>query len=222
MLTVNDRPVWRTVRGGSQRYVDKILERLAGRVRTSSPVTRIDRSADSVRVTARGAEPETYDHVVVAAHSDQALRMLADASPAEREVLGAIPYRANEAVLHTDVAMLPVRKKAQAAWNYHIPRDAAAAATLTYDMNRLQRLPGPERYCVTLNRTAEIAPAKVLRRIEYEHPVYTTAGVAAQKRRDEVNGARRTWFCGAYWGFGFHEDGVNSALAVTSKFGVAL
>ncbi len=219
MLTVDDRPVWRVVRGGSRRYVEAITASLGRRIRTSAPVAKIKREADSVEVTVAGSGTEKFDHVIVAAHGDQALAMLSDPSPAEREVLGAMRYRRNDAVLHTDEAMLPSRPRARASWNYHLPRDPGGAATVTYDMNRLQRLGAANRYCVTLNRTPEIDAARVIRRIGYEHPVFTTASVAAQGRRDEVNGVRRTWFCGAYWGFGFHEDGVVSALAVTRRFG---
>lgn len=222
MLTVDDRPQWRVVRGGSRRYVDVIAASLGSRVRTASPVTRIRRHADFVEVTVAGETPVRFDHVVVAAHGDQALAMLDDPSDAERDVLGAIPYRKNDAVLHTDEAMLPVRERARASWNYHIPTEPGGAATVTYDMNRLQSLRASQRYCVTLNRTAEIDARRIVTRIGYEHPVYTAAGVAAQRRRDEVNGVMRTWFCGAYWGFGFHEDGVVSALAVTRRFGADL
>ena len=219
MLSVNERPVWRVVRGGSHRYVEALIAPLAGRIHMKSPVASIRRHADGVDVTVAGRGASRFDHVVVAAHSNQALRMLADPSDAEREVLGAIPYQTNETALHTDVAMLPRRAKARASWNYHLPRERSAFATVTYDMNRLQGLGARDRYCVTLNRTADIDPSRVLRNLSYEHPVYTTRGVAAQARRDDVNGARRTWYCGAYWGFGFHEDGVASALAVTSRFG---
>ena len=222
MLSVDDRPQWRVVRGGSKRYVEALTATLAGRVRTSAPVSSIRRHPESVEVTVAGHGPALFDQVIVAAHSDQALRMLADPSDAEREVLGAIPYQGNDTVLHTDETLLPRRARARASWNYHLPKDPARAATVTYDMNRLQRLAASKRYCVTLNRTAEIDPSHVLRRVAYEHPVYTARGVAAQRRREEVNGVRRTWFCGAYWGFGFHEDGVVSALAVTQRFGAAL
>ena len=171
--------------------------------------------ANQVLVKARGAEPEAFDHVFIACHSDQALALLADPTEAEREVLGAMPYQRNEAVLHTDAALLPKRRLAWAAWNYNIPRDTArpdGKVTLTYNMNILQGLQAPETFCVTLNSEKEIDPSKVLYTVEYAHPVFNTESVDAQKRHNEISGVNRTHYCGAYWGNGFHEDGVNSAL----------
>ena len=149
---------------------------------------------------------------MIAAHSDQALAMLADPSEPEREILGAIPYQRNEAVLHTDTALLPRRRTAWSSWNFHLAAEPRAGSTVTYWMNNLQRLRAEREYLVTLNRGEEIDPEKVLRRFEYDHPVYTAAGVAAQARHAEISGVRRTHYCGAYWGWGFHEDGVVSAL----------
>jgi len=148
---------------------------------------------------------------VIAAHADQALAMLADPTDAEREILGAFPYQANEAVLHTDRSLLPRRRRAWASWNYHLAEDANGPATVTYHMNRLQSLRADREFCVTLNRTAAIDPRHVIRTIAYAHPVYTAAGAAAQRRYDEAGGRNRTHYCGAYWGWGFHEDGVESA-----------
>jgi predicted NAD/FAD-binding protein len=150
--------------------------------------------------------------------------MLADPSDAERNILGAIGYQENDAVLHTDTALLPRRRRAWASWNYHLPAQdqARERATVTYNMNRLQTLSAKETYCVTLNRTAEIAPGRVIRRIGYHHPQYTPAAVAAQRQHGEISGVRRTHYCGAYWGYGFHEDGVNSALKVCASFGAKL
>jgi predicted NAD/FAD-binding protein len=160
-----------------------------------------------------------FDHVIIATHSDQALSMLADPSPTEKEVLGAIHYQENEAVLHTDTSLLPKRRLAWAAWNYHLLGAQPDRAVLTYHMNKLQSLTAPRECCVTLNHTHAINPATILRRITYHHPVYTPEAVAAQKRHGEINGVNRTSYCGAYGGFGFHEDGVNSALAVCKPFG---
>jgi predicted NAD/FAD-binding protein len=221
-LSVSDRPRWRVVSGGSQQYVGPLTRRFADRIRLRCPVRTIARKRDGVRVTPWGGEPERFDAVVVATHSDQALALLADPSPAEREILGAIPYQRNETVLHTDARLLPHRRRAWAAWNYHILDPATQAVAVTYNMNLLQGIESPEPFCVTLNRSAAIDPAKVIARLTYHHPVYTAAGVAAQRRWDEVNGVNRTYFCGAYWGFGFHEDGVNSALAVARRFGLTL
>jgi predicted NAD/FAD-binding protein len=148
--------------------------------------------------------------------------MLSDASDREREILGAVPYKANEAVLHTDVRMLPRRCRAWASWNYHLLARPSDRTTVTYHINRLQSLRAEQEYCVTLNRTAEIDPARVIRTISYAHPVYTTGGVKAQARIEEISARNRTSYCGAYWGWGFHEDGVLSALRVAKQFGAAL
>jgi len=163
-----------------------------------------------------------FDHVIIATHSDQALTMLADPSPTEKEVLGAIHYQENEAVLHSDTSLLPKRKLAWAAWNYHLLGAQPDRAVLTYHMNTLQNLTAPFEFCVTLNHTQAINPATILRRITYHHPVYSPEAVVAQKRHGEINGVNRTSYCGAYWGYGFHEDGVKSALAVCRSFGTDL
>lgn len=223
-LTVRDRPQWRVVSGGSQQYVAPLTRRFRDGIRLRAAVRRIERRPDGVRVTAAGSGPERYDAVVLAAHSDQALALLADPSPAEREILGAIPYQRNEAVLHHDARLLPRTRRAWAAWNYHVLPEApaGAGATVTYNMNLLQGLRSPEPFCVTLNRSAAIDPERVIARVVYHHPVYTPAGVAAQRRWAEISGVRRTYYCGAYWGYGFHEDGVSSGLAVGRQFGLGL
>jgi uncharacterized protein len=159
---------------------------------------------------------------VIATHSDQALRMLSDASSAEHEILGSIPYQSNEAVLHTDERMLPRRRRAWASWNYHLLDRPSGRATVTYHMNRLQSLQAERQFCVTLNRTEAIAPDTVIRTIPYAHPVYTPEGTKAQARLAEISGQNRTHFCGAYWGWGFHEDGVVSGLRVAERFGARL
>ncbi|HET9153737.1 MAG TPA: FAD-dependent oxidoreductase [Solirubrobacterales bacterium] len=213
MYSLRDRPRWQTVRGGSRSYVEAIAAPWRDRVRTGAAARRIERLGDRVRVEADGCESEEFDQVVVATHSDQALAMLADPSAAEREVLSAIPYQRNEAVLHTDASLMPRRRAAWSSWNFHLTPEPVAGTTVTYWMNHLQRLRTREQYFVTLNRTAEIDPAKVIRKIVYDHPVYTKEGVAAQGRWEEISGCeRRTHYCGAYWGWGFHEDGVVSAI----------
>ncbi len=219
MLGFRDRPRWRTIRGGSKRYVEALIARFTGRLRLSTPVASVTRRPDHVLVRPRGREAERFDEVVLAVHSDQALGLLEDATDRERELLGAIPYQLNEAVLHTDARLLPRRRRAWASWNYHLQPEPVGHATVTYHMNRLQSLRAEREFCVTLNRTEAIDPAKVIRTIEYAHPVYTAAGVEAQRRFEEINARRRTHFCGAYWGWGFHEDGVRSAVRVAERLG---
>jgi uncharacterized protein len=222
MLGFRDRPRWRTITGGSARYVEALTAPFAHRIRLRAPVTAIERLEDHVLVTARGEAAMPFDHVVVAAHSDQALSLLRDPSPREHEILSPIPYQANEAVLHTDVRLLPRRRRAWASWNYHLVAEPPGLATVTYHMNRLQSLSAEREFCVTLNQTERIDPNRVIKRIRYEHPVYTPDGVRAQSRVGEISGARRTHFCGAYWGWGFHEDGVNSARRVAAALGARL
>jgi uncharacterized protein len=228
MLTWNERPVWRTVTGGSREYVRRLTAGFRDRIRLRTPVLAVRRFADHVDVVTAAGGTERFDRVFMACHSDQALALLSDPTPLESAVLGAIPYQASDMILHTDSRLLPRRQLARAAWNYHLLRDvipcdhalhpAPSAATVTYDMNILQSIDSPETFCVTLNRPDAIDPARILRRLTYHHPVYTTAGIAAQARHAEVNGARRTYFCGAYWRYGFHEDGVVSALAAVDHF----
>ncbi|HEY2767037.1 MAG TPA: FAD-dependent oxidoreductase, partial [Solirubrobacteraceae bacterium] len=222
MLGLRGRPRWRTIQGGSARYVQALVAPWRERLRLSTPVQSIERNDSHVLVTPRGGEAERFDHVVIATHSDQALAMLADASHREHEILGALPYRHNEAVLHTDAALLPRRRRAWASWNYHLLEQPRTCATVTYHMNRLQSLRAERELCVTLNRSEAIDPAQVIRTIPYAHPVFTAAGVRAQKRHEEISGRNRTHFCGAYWGWGFHEDGVTSALTVAERFGARL
>jgi uncharacterized protein len=222
MLGFRDRPRWRTVTGGSARYVDALLHRFEGRVWLDTPVTEVRRAPDHVLVTPRGAEARRFDEVVLATHSDQALRILGDATDREQRTLRAIPYQSNEAVLHTDTALLPRRRRAWASWNYHLTAVPEDRTTVTYHMNRLQSLTADRQFCVTLNRTGEIDPGKVIRTIEYSHPVFTAAGTRAQRCVDEISGHNRTHFAGAYWGWGFHEDGVVSAQRVAASFGVHL
>jgi len=218
MLTVDDRPTWRVIRGGSARYVEKLVAPFRDRIRLNCAVESIRRRPDGVIVHARGCEPERHDHVFLACHADQALAMLADPSPEEREILGAFPYQRNEALLHTDTSLLPRRPRARAAWNYHRLRGGGGGVALTYDMNVLQSLRSRHTFCVTLNASAHVDPKRVLGRMEYSHPLFTPAGAAAQRRHHLVSGPRRTHYCGAYWRFGFHEDGVFSARQALARF----
>jgi predicted NAD/FAD-binding protein len=219
-LNIDDRPVWQTVRGGSREYVRALLAASPrARVRLSTPVASLHRQANQVSVRTWRGDVEHFDHAFVACHSDQALRLLEAPTRAETEVLGAMPYAMNEAILHTDDSILPRRPLARAAWNYHLLRDAQEPVALTYDMNVLQSLQGaPVKFLVTLNHRRAIAEDTILRTFEYAHPVYTPAAVAAQARHRELNGAQRTYFCGAYWRNGFHEDGVVSAQNALAHF----
>lgn len=218
MLSVNRRPQWRAIRGGSACYVDRLIAGFRDRIRLDSPVQSIRRLAGSVFVKPRGQPAERFDAAFIACHSDQALQLLADATPREREILGAINYQPNEAVLHTDTRLLPTARRAWAAWNYHVQDGDAGRVALTYDMNILQTLDAPQPFLVTLNRTDAIDPAKVIKRIGYEHPLFTAKGIAEQSRQHEINGPLNTYFCGAYWRYGFHEDGVVSALDALEHF----
>jgi uncharacterized protein len=222
MLGFRGRPRWRAISGGSARYVEALIAPWRHQLRLRAPVQAIWRTDDGVLVKGGGAEAERFDEAVIATHSDQALSLLADATAAEHQILGAIPYQHNEAVLHTDVRMLPRRRRAWASWNYHLLEAPSGRASVTYHMNRLQSLRAEREFCVTLNRTAAIAPEQVIRTISYAHPVYTSEGVRAQARVAEISGHNHTHFCGAYWGWGFHEDGVRSALRVADRFGVRL
>jgi predicted NAD/FAD-binding protein len=226
MLGFRNRPSWSTIIGGSARYVDALIAPYRERVRLATPVRSITRHDDHVELALGGSHEgahERFDQVVIATHSDQALTLLSDPSAQEARVLRAIPYQRNEAVLHTDSTLLPRRRQARAAWNFHLLREPKPLSTVTYYMNHLQRLDADRDFCVTLNRSEAIDPAKVIRTISYAHPVYTPAGVAAQGEHETISSLeRRTHYCGAYWGWGFHEDGVCSALRACEPFGVTL
>jgi len=222
ILQLRNQPRWLVVRGGSKQYVAPLTRPFRKDIRLSCPVASIRRNDDHVEVTPQGEPPEKFDHVIIATHSDQALSILADPSEAERRVLGAIPYQPNQAVLHTDHSVLPRRRAAWASWNYYIPPLETDRVVLTYDMNRLQSLEAPVRFCVTLNDPGIVAPQTVVRKILYHHPLYTPEGLEARKNWKAISGVRRTHYCGAYWGYGFHEDGVKSALSVCRFFGKSL
>ena len=224
LLSVVNRPTWRVVTGGSRTYVNALTSQLRRPVRLNSPIAHVQRLETGVVLKPQHGPPEHFDHLILACHSDQALRILGDdATATERDLLGAFPYSRNLALLHTDIAPLPRSRRAWASWNYRLLKSAAAqsAATVTYNMNILQRLRSRHTFCVTLNDDSRIDPDKVLRRFEYHHPIFTLRRSAAQARHRELLTANRTSFCGAYWGNGFHEDGVNSALAVVEALKAA-
>lgn len=219
MLQVKNRPIWRVVTGGSARYVEKLIQPLASGLHLRARVSGIRRREHGVEVRVNGQTRE-FAAVVIATHSDTALRLLDDPSPAERQILGALPYDDNEVVLHTDSRFLPRHKAAWSSWNYHIPKVPATKSQLTYSMNILQNLDTATQYNVTLNRTAEIDPRKILHQLTLAHPQFTTAGLLAQERWAEL-ATERTFFAGAYWFYGFHEDGVKSGLRAATALAEA-
>ena len=221
LLSVTDRPQWQVIKGGSSRYVAPLSASFAQRIRLQCPVQRVERDATGVTIHS-SAGSERFDKVVFACHSDQALHLLAAPSAAEQEILGALPYADNDVVLHTDTRLLPKRPLAWASWNYRLGGPTSQPAALTYNMNILQGLNSQTTFCVSLNQTDAIEPSKILARYTYAHPQYSLAGVAAQARWEELLGANHSYFCGAYWANGFHEDGVVSGLRVARAFGEAL
>lgn len=219
MLTVNNRPQWRVIKGGSNAYVEKITAGFKSNIKRNTPIESVRRLKKSVKVKPVNQAEQSFDYVFFACHSDEALTMLGkDATQAEREVLGAIPYQENTIYLHHDRSLMPKRTLAWAAWNYHITEKPCGKVQVTYNMNILQGLQSPEPILVTLNHTDMINPAKVIKRLRYMHPLYTIEGANAQTRHAEISGHNRTGYAGAYWRNGFHEDGVVSALAALKHF----
>ena len=218
LLQLRDRPQWRVVQGGSRSYVRALQQRLNASVQLNTPVLGVSRSNDGVRLRLADGE-STFDQVIFACHSDQALALLEDLTGAEREILGALPYIDNDVVLHTDVKILPANRRAWASWNFRVQDDPSRPAAITYHMNRLQGLSATEQYCVTLNQSDRIDPARIIDRYRYAHPVYTPSSNAARERRNQINGSHNTWYCGAYWYNGFHEDGARSGLEVAQALG---
>jgi predicted NAD/FAD-binding protein len=217
LLSLKNRPQWRVVEGGSREYLAPLTAPFADTIRTRMPVARILRPPGKrVQVHFTNGLEKEFDEVVIATHSDDALTMLGDPTQAEKSVLGALSYRDNEVILHTDTRLLPRSRRAWSSWNYRLKPDNGRA-TVTYNMNILQGLDAPETFCVTLNDTASINPHRILGRFNYAHPQFTLAGMAAQSRWGEINGQNGTWFCGAYWQNGFHEDGLTSGLKVAES-----
>ena len=221
-LNVRNQPQWLTIRQGSRKYVEALTKGFTEQIRLNSRVESVRRFSKHVSVRTTAGNEESYDQVIIATHSDQALALLADPSESERQMLGAVPYNKNVAVLHTDVRQLPKTRRTWASWNYHIPTEPQASVVLTYNMNMLQSIEAPATLCVTLNSEKAIDPAQVLYKIEYAHPLFNTESVKVQGQHQKISGVNRTHYCGAYWGNGFHEDGVNSALAVCRYFGKGL
>ena len=224
LLSVTNRPQWRVIKGGSRQYLAPLTSSFLHCIKTNSKISHIQRDADQVWITTADGQREAYDYLVMATHSDQALDLLNQPSKDESAILGAIPYQNNEVVLHTDITRLPANRRAWACWNYRLSsanssgaEEQGAMSRLTYDMNLLQGIDAPETFCVSLNQTDTIAPEKILGSYNYSHPVFTLPGMQAQSQWDTLAGQNRTWFCGAYWANGFHEDGVRSALRVVNS-----
>jgi uncharacterized protein len=221
MLSVNHRPQWRTIKGGSASYLEKITASYRDRIQLNCPVTAVHRDAHGVTLTSAQGQ-QRFDYVFFACHSDQALRILgAEATPAEQQILGAIPYQDNSVFLHTDASLMPRRKLAWAAWNYHVTAQASDKVQVTYNMNILQGIRSAQPLLVTLNYTQGIGQSKVIKKLHYRHPLFTLAGAQAQLRHAEISGHNRSGFAGAYWKNGFHEDGVVSALTAIQHFQAA-
>jgi len=222
MLNISDRPQWRVIKGGSKQYTLKLIEPITNKIRINSPVDKIIRKNKGIEVVYNKQQKELYDRVIIATHSDQALKMIENPSNAEIEILSSIPYQTNVAHLHWDCSVLPKQKNAWASWNYFKPNKMKDETTVTYYMNMLQSLDMPKNICVSLNMEEHINPKKIYKKIIYQHPVFTSEAILAQKKHKEIDGIDKIHFCGAYWGSGFHEDGVNSALSVCKFFGRSL
>ena len=218
LLSVHKRPQWRVIEGGSREYIAPLCRRFEERIHVNAPVVRVKRDPAGVTLRFEDGGERRFDQLVIATHSDQALRLLSAPSDAERDILGALPYQSNDVVLHTDIRLLPKNRKTWSSWNYRLGVDETRPV-LTYNMNILQGIEAPETFCVTLNDTESVSPHKILGHFTYEHPVFSLDGLAAQERWEEINGVQNTWYCGAYWRNGFHEDGVVSALRVAEALG---
>jgi len=220
LLSLSAQPTWKVVAGGSHTYIPKLVAQLRGEVHEGASIHSVRRREDGVTLTFHDQPPMQFDEVVFACHGDQVLPLLADPSDRERDVFSCFTTTTNVAWLHTDDSVLPVQPRARASWNYRLAGDPALPPTVTYDLNRLQGLTTREQYCVTLNPDDAIDESRVLRRLVYRHPLYTAAAIQAQRHWGDVNGVKRTHYCGAYWRYGFHEDGLHSALRVACALGV--
>lgn len=221
MLTVDDRPQWRVLKGGSKSYIEPLTANFRQNIHLSEPVLEVKRNMSSVTVSTHKGNYE-FDQVIFATHADQTMRILKDATKEEIDVMNGFDYRPNDVILHTDTSVLPVTELGHAAWNYFLPKQERERVAVTYHMNILQGIGAPEKFLVSLNMDDMIDPKKVIKKIPYHHPVYSLEAVKSQKAWGTISGKDRIHFCGAYWGNGFHEDGVKSALAVTRSLGVDL
>ncbi len=224
LLQINNRPQWRVIEGGSKSYIEKMKEGFEKQIRLSTPVKKVIRYKNEVEVCfgRDGEHSHKFDKVIIATHSDQALQILDSPNAKEKEILSALPYHENEALLHTDESILPRKKQTWSSWNYLLNEDTKEPVTLTYSMNKLQSLAAKTHFLLTLNSSDKIDPKKILKKLTYQHPLFTVEGVRSQKKKHLISGKNNTFYCGAYWGNGFHEDGVVSALDVCKFFGKAL
>ena len=223
MLEIVNRPKWWVIKNGSSQYIEKLIKGFEDKIHLSSPIVKVSRSTEGVEILLSNMDEKVkFDAVVFATHSDQALNLLEDPTELESEILQAFPYQKNDVMLHTDSSVLPTRKLAWASWNYQLDRDPSAPVVLTYNMNILQSIKAKETFCVTLNDFNSVDESKVIKKITYYHPLFTVDSIKAQKRKHEISGVNNTYYCGAYWRNGFHEDGVVSALDVCKQFGEVL
>ena len=224
LLQVQNRPNWWVIKGGSKQYVNKMIVGFKDKIRLSHPISKIRRVNGKIEITADNNPniKDIFDAVVIATHSNQALDLLSDSTDLELDILSKISYQKNEALLHTDTSILPKNSSAWSSWNYFLDKDPQKPVSLTYNMNILQNLDSEETFCVTLNGSSLINPEKIIKKINYHHPLFTVEGLKAQGRKHEICGKNNTYYCGAYWRNGFHEDGVVSALDVCEKFGISL
>lgn len=220
LLKITNRPQWWVIKNGSKQYVKKILDDFNGTIHLNTTINELKRESNKVYIKINN-DTKIFDAVVLATHSDQSLSIIKDLSDNEKNVLGKIKYQKNTALIHTDTSILPKRKKAWSSWNYLLDKNDNKVI-LTYNMNILQSLKSKKTYCVTLNNTDMINENKIIKKITYHHPLFTKESVYAQSQKNLICGVNNTYFCGAYWGNGFHEDGVNSALDVCKKFGIDL
>jgi len=223
MLEISNRPNWWVIKNGSSQYISKIIKGFEEKIYLSSSIKKVVRTGDGVELFfVKNDKKLNFDAVIFATHSDQALSLLESPSDLEEEILKSFPYQKNEVLLHTDATVLPKRKLAWASWNYQLDADPGAPVVLTYNMNILQSIQSDQTFCVTLNDHDSVDQSKVIKKLSYDHPLFTVDAIAAQKRKHEISGINKTYYCGAYWRNGFHEDGVVSALDVCEQFGEIL
>ncbi len=222
LLQIKDRSGWWVIKGGSHKYVEKLIHGFKSKIKLSTPIHSIARKNEKVIVKTSKSKEEIFDAVVIATHSDQAMAMLSDPTYEEKEILSALPYQLNKGLLHTDESVLPKRKLAWSSWNYNLDQNVNHPMAMTYNMNILQSLKSIENFCVTLNNKNLVDSSKILKELEYEHPEFNSKSILAQQRKHEISGVNNTYYCGAYWRNGFHEDGVISALEVCKHFGLSL